>query len=247
MAPQTPNPAVPEASAAPTPTTSSSTPSNASASPSASPSPSTSAPFPEFPKLLQNDPKRTGYDPQKHNLVNYFRVLTGKMTDAGSGRWAIDDISVPSPSVFHYRLPPAKTPGAPQGEITSTLTVSSQQQRILLDPTFATASTSTSTIKDMSITTAGTNLTQLTHIDGGTGTATVTLRVPLLRLTSLCLPGVQSLKVPTAETGPVCASSGRTNWILVVLPLEVIFKAMSVTPCAFSVSTFRGAPGGTHR
>lgn len=101
-------------------------------------------------------------------------VLTGKMTDAGSGRWAIDDISVPSPSVFHYRLPPAKTPDAPQGEITSTLTVGSQQQHILFDPTFATPSTSTSTIKDMSITTAGTNLTQLTHIDGGTGTATVT-------------------------------------------------------------------------
>ncbi|MGI4800443.1 MAG: hypothetical protein ACRYG8_41730, partial [Janthinobacterium lividum] len=83
-------------------------------------------------------------------------VLTGKMTDAGSGRWAIDDISVPSPSVFHYRLPPAKTPGAPQGEITSTLTVGSQQQHILFDPTFATPSTSTSTIKDMSITAAGT-------------------------------------------------------------------------------------------
>lgn len=101
-------------------------------------------------------------------------VLTGKMTDAGNGRWAVDDISVPSPSVFHYRLPLDKTPGAPQGDVTSTLTVGDQQQHILFDPTFATTSTSTSTIKDMSVTTVGGNLTQLTHVDDGTGTATMT-------------------------------------------------------------------------
>ena len=35
-----------------------------------------------------------------------------------------------------------------------------------------------------------------------TGTATVTLRVPLLRLTSRWAPGNHPLKVPTADTGP---------------------------------------------
>ncbi|HEX9232394.1 MAG TPA: hypothetical protein VF869_10820 [Jatrophihabitantaceae bacterium] len=42
----------------------------------------------------------------------------------------------------------------------------------------------------------------------------MTLRVPLPRRTSLCLPGVQSLNVPTADTGPSWTSSGSTSWTL---------------------------------
>lgn len=142
-------------------------------------------------------------------------VMTGKMTDAGSGRWAIDDISIPSPSVFRYMLPPSKTPGAPTGEITSTVTVGSQQQHALLDPTFATPSTSTSTIKDMSITTAGTNLTQLTHIDGGTGTATMTPvsdgRVDVA--INSALDGY-SMKMSTGENAtPVAVAMGKVSVI----------------------------------
>ena len=101
-------------------------------------------------------------------------VLTGKMTDAGNGRWNVDDVSIPSPSVFNYKLPASKKPGTPSGELTSTVTVGSQQQHLLLDPTFATPSTSTSMIKDMSISTTGTGLTQLTHIDSGSGNGTMT-------------------------------------------------------------------------
>jgi len=46
------------------------------------------------------------------------------------------------------------------------------------------------------------------------GTATLTLRVPLLRLTKRCAPGRQPLKFPTAETAPGWTSSGSTNWIV---------------------------------
>lgn len=105
-------------------------------------------------------------------------VLTGNMTDAGNGRWNVDNVSIPSPSVFKYKLLVSKTPGAPSsapsGELTSTLTVGSQQQHLLLDPTFVTPSTSTSMIKDLLISTTGTGLTQLTHIDSGSGTGTMT-------------------------------------------------------------------------
>ncbi len=101
-------------------------------------------------------------------------VMTGKMTDTGDGRWAMDDLSLPSPSVFRYRLPPSKTPGAPEGDVTSTVTIGSQTQHAVYDTTFVTPSTSTSTLKDMSITTEGKNLTQLTHVDSGNGTATMT-------------------------------------------------------------------------
>ncbi|MDP9095585.1 MAG: hypothetical protein M3N26_03335 [Pseudomonadota bacterium] len=101
-------------------------------------------------------------------------VMTGKMTDAGSGRWAVDDITVPSPSVFHYQLPPSKTPGTPSGEVVSTLTVGAQQQHMLLDPSFTTPSSSMSALKDLSLTTTGMDITQLTHIDAAAGTSTVT-------------------------------------------------------------------------
>ena len=101
-------------------------------------------------------------------------VMTGKLTDAGDGRWALDDLSVPSPSVFRYRLPPSKTPGALEGDVVSTVTIGSQTQHATYDTTFATPSTSSTTLKDMSITTEAKNVTQLTHVDGGEGTATMT-------------------------------------------------------------------------
>jgi hypothetical protein len=47
-----------------------------------------------------------------------------------------------------------------------------------------------------------------------TGTATETLRMPLLLLTSRCTPGRHPLNVPTADTGPSWTSSGNTNWMM---------------------------------
>ena len=100
-------------------------------------------------------------------------MVTGKMTDAGSGRWSINDVTVPSPSVFHYRLPPTKT-GTPGGEATTTLTIGQQQQQFLLDPSFATPSTGSSTFGDLSITTQLPGNTQLSHLDTATSSATIT-------------------------------------------------------------------------
>lgn len=101
-------------------------------------------------------------------------AMTGKMTDAGSGRWSVDDVRIPSPSVFHYHLPPTKTAGALTGEITSTLTLGEQQQRMLIDPTFTTPSTWTSAIKNMELATNGPGITQLSHMDSGRGASTIT-------------------------------------------------------------------------
>ena len=42
----------------------------------------------DLPKIVRNDPARTGFDPQKAWWVNYFKILTGQITAEGQ---------------FHYR------------------------------------------------------------------------------------------------------------------------------------------------
>ncbi len=140
-------------------------------------------------------------------------VLTGKLTDAGAGRWAIDDLTMPSPSVFRFRLPassatsstkpgaakpgPARpnaarpgtakpggsksdTPGASAAnpasagtDVTSTVTVATQQQHALIDPSFASPWTMSSVIGDMDLTTLFPGTTQLTHVDSVKSDGTV--------------------------------------------------------------------------
>ncbi|RYC61297.1 hypothetical protein CHU98_g4926 [Xylaria longipes] len=59
------------------------------ASSSTSPSTSTSSTnTPEFPRIMTNDPKRTGFDPETKWWINYFKILTGSVTPEGA---------------FHYR------------------------------------------------------------------------------------------------------------------------------------------------
>jgi inner membrane protease ATP23 len=76
------------------PTRSSSTeapsaPVSSSSSPaSTSTTPPTTTDAPEFPRLVTNDPKRTGFNPQTKWWINYFKILTGSITDEGA---------------FHYR------------------------------------------------------------------------------------------------------------------------------------------------
>ena len=48
---------------------------------------------------------------------------------------------------------------------------------------------------------------------------------PVGTTNGLWAPGVQSLKVPTADTAPERTLSGRTNWILVPAPLGVMRRA----------------------
>ncbi|KAM7201007.1 peptidase M76 family protein [Naviculisporaceae sp. PSN 640] len=47
------------------------------------PTSSTQNDSPKLPVFLQNDPKRTGYDPSAKWWMNYFRILTGKITPEG--------------------------------------------------------------------------------------------------------------------------------------------------------------------
>ncbi|KAI1324876.1 peptidase M76 family-domain-containing protein [Xylariaceae sp. FL0255] len=59
--------------------------------PAAATTPSSSSPTPSDPsnlRFLENDPKRTGFDPKTQWWINYFKILTGKITPEGA---------------FHYR------------------------------------------------------------------------------------------------------------------------------------------------
>lgn len=65
------------------------TPAPTSSSPPTQTSPSSATTKPKQPNLyLDNDPARTGFDPKTQWWVNYFRILTGQVTNEG---------------VFHYR------------------------------------------------------------------------------------------------------------------------------------------------
>ncbi|KAI0131690.1 peptidase M76 family-domain-containing protein [Hypoxylon sp. NC0597] len=71
------------------PTQSSSPSSSSSPSPSTNSSPSTSSSSPtQFPRIIENDPARTGFDPKTAWWINYFKILTGGINREGA---------------FHYR------------------------------------------------------------------------------------------------------------------------------------------------
>ena len=145
--------------------------------------------------------------------------LTGKMTDAGGGRWTVDDVRLPSPSVFHFQLPPSAKPGAPTGEVTTTLTIGEQNQRLLFDPTFVTPSTSTSAIKDLSVTTTGPTLTQLSHVDSAIGASTMTPtsdgRVDIA--TNSSFDGYTIKMAPEQNADPVSLSMGNASLVMTML------------------------------
>ncbi|ROW12646.1 hypothetical protein VMCG_00580 [Cytospora schulzeri] len=85
----TPSPAGSASTATPTPTPSSSSSSTNPSSSTTSPPSSSSSKQQQQPNLyLENDPARTGFDPKTQWWMNYFRILTGQVTNEG---------------VFHYR------------------------------------------------------------------------------------------------------------------------------------------------
>lgn len=127
--------------------------------------------------------------------------MTGKMTEAGDGKWAVDDVRLPSPSVFHYQLPPPAKPGGPTGEAVVTLALGSQQQRMLIDPTFATPSTLSAKFGDMELTNRLGDLTQLSHIDSGTSETVITPAAD----------GRTDVASATALTGYTIKMTGRPN------------------------------------
>ncbi|KAI0395301.1 peptidase M76 family-domain-containing protein [Xylariaceae sp. FL0594] len=84
MASQPPTPPASEAPSTPQQQTSTSTSIPTSTSTSTPPATGPDG----FPAILRNDPKRTGFDPNTNRWINYFKILTGSITDEG---------------VFHYR------------------------------------------------------------------------------------------------------------------------------------------------
>ncbi|MDT7950492.1 MAG: hypothetical protein RQ966_03210 [Acetobacteraceae bacterium] len=100
--------------------------------------------------------------------------VTGKLTEAGNGQWAVDDVRIPSPSVIKLELPPGKPKGSPPERITSTVTAGEQNQRLLYDPTFAAPSTWTAKFANLDVATTGPNLNQLSHIDNFVSASTMT-------------------------------------------------------------------------
>ena len=121
-------------------------------------------------------------------------TATAQMTDGG--RWAINDIRLPSPAEFHIDLPQPSgrsgkdgTAGAMSGPITYKLNIGQQAGQILLDPTFATSSTSNSTIQNLDLQASGERLQQTSHLDRGASTTIIrpaaTGRVDLVMDTTL--------------------------------------------------------------
>lgn len=101
-------------------------------------------------------------------------TATARMTDGG--RWAIDDIRLRSPAEFHVNLPQSGKDGAAgamSGPITYKLTIGQQAGQILFDPTFATSSTSNSTIQNLDLQASGEKLQQTSHLDRGASTTIV--------------------------------------------------------------------------
>lgn len=98
-------------------------------------------------------------------------TATARMTDGG--RWAINDIRLPSPAEFHVDLPATGKDGATSGmsgPITYKLTIGEQAGQILYDPSFATSSTSNSTIQNLDLQASGERLQQTSHLDRGSST-----------------------------------------------------------------------------
>ena len=83
MAPTDASSATAQTQAQPSPSASSS-----SSSSSSSPAPTQQDLSTDLPKIVRNDPARTGFDPKTAWWVNYFHILTGRVNEEGK---------------FHYR------------------------------------------------------------------------------------------------------------------------------------------------
>ncbi len=96
---------------------------------------------------------------------------TATARERSGGRYAIDDIHFPSPAEFHIKLPDTVTQGGPpgmSGDITYKVTVGSQAAQMLVDPSFATTTTATSSAKNVDVQSSGGMAPTASHIDSGT-------------------------------------------------------------------------------
>ena len=101
-------------------------------------------------------------------------TATARMTDGG--RWAINDIRLPSPAEFHIDLPqPGKDDKASGmlGPMTYKMKIGQQAGQVLFDPSFATSSTSNSTVQNVDLQASGKDLRATSHLDRGSGTTII--------------------------------------------------------------------------
>jgi hypothetical protein len=97
---------------------------------------------------------------------------TATARERSGGRYAIDDVRFPSPSEFHVKLPDTVTQGGPPGmtaDMTYKVSIGTQSAQMLIDPTFATATTSTSSVQNVDVKAEGGMAPLATHIDSGNG------------------------------------------------------------------------------
>ena len=95
--------------------------------------------------------------------------MTATMQDAGSGRWAVNDVRLSSPAVFRVRLPRAQG-----GVVTSTVAVGQQDGQMLIDPAYASPWTSASSMRDVKLETTGAGLQQSGHVGSARSNSTLT-------------------------------------------------------------------------
>ena len=96
--------------------------------------------------------------------------VTASLKPLDQGKWAVDDVMVPSPGHFAFDMGP---PGS-KLPVEVDMKLASQNTHILFDPTFATASTMTSTVGAIDLHVTSLKQDQTQHIDGTTSHAALT-------------------------------------------------------------------------
>ncbi len=104
-------------------------------------------------------------------------MLTGSARSISDGRWTIEDLRVPSPSSFTFEMPTPPKPGqnepGPPTPVDYTVTIGSQDNQGVYDPSFATPSTLTTSLRDLSIGATSALTDQLTTVKRVAGTSTL--------------------------------------------------------------------------
>ncbi len=108
-------------------------------------------------------------------------MLTGTARPISSGRWTIEDLRIPSPSSFTADVAtpnkgsPKKGQKAPEPPVPVdyTVTAGSQENQAVYDPSFATPSTLTTSVRELSIVATSALTDQLTTMRRVAGTSTL--------------------------------------------------------------------------
>ena len=143
-------------------------------------------------------------------------LMTASGTPRSDGRWAIDNMRVPSPATFHITLPMKPSADAPMsrlGRMTYQMKVGQQSGQMTVDPTFATSNTSMSTMEDVEVDTVTAPIKQSTHVDRAS-TSFVAQPAAAGRINVAIQSSMEGYKLtselPTAPA-PLSVGMGRIN------------------------------------